>query len=254
MKLRRFFPKFLSKKKPPQLSDQDLKLSAAITNLLAVKINNLDNYKEAFTLKANPKIGLKNYERLEFLGDSVLGSIISCHLYRTYEFANEGFLTQMKSKIVNRQNLNELGERLQLKDYLLDRNGGILSENINGNLFEALVGAIYLDFDYEVCEQIVLTKLLNKDEILKLENKIISYKGLLLEWSQKKKIEITYETIEDVLPNKITTFKSTICVGGKYVAHAMDNSKKKAEEKAAKRTIYTLNKKEKILEKQKDIS
>lgn len=254
MKLRRFLPKFLSKRKTPKLSEQDLKFSAAVTSLLAVKINNLETYKEAFTLKANPKTGKKNYERLEFLGDSVLGSIISCHLYRTYENANEGFLTQMKSKIVNRQNLNQLGDRLKLKELLLDSNGGVLSENINGNLFEALVGAIYLDFDYEVCEQIILTRLLNKSEILRLENKIISYKGLLLEWSQKKKIEITYETIEDVLPNKITTFKSTICVGGKYIAHATDHSKKKAEEKAAKRTFYSLNKKEKILEKQKNIS
>ena len=129
------------------------------------------------------------------MGDSVLGTIISCHLFQTYPQANEGYLTQMKSKIVNRKNLNKLGEDLKLTSLLQKQNSSsTLGENISGNLFEALIGAVYLDFHYDTCKRIILEKLLTPSEINKLENKIVSYKGLLLEWSQKKKVNIKYET------------------------------------------------------------
>jgi ribonuclease-3 len=91
------------------------------------------------------------------LGDSVLGTIISCHLFQTYPQANEGYLTQMKSKIVNRKNLNKLGEDLKLTN-LLQNKILALGENISGNLFEALIGAVYLDFHYETCKKIILEK------------------------------------------------------------------------------------------------
>ena len=95
----------------------------------------------------------------------------------------------MKSKVVNRKNLNALGERLELTRFLQNKEENTtLSENIHGNLFfEALVGAIYQDIDYDKCREIILGQLLTKQDILNLENKIISYKGLLLEWGQKQK-------------------------------------------------------------------
>lgn len=192
---------------------------------------------------------------MEFLGDSILGSIISTHLFQIYPDENEGYLTQMKAKIVSRKNLNKLGEELRLTNFLQNNsNNSPLSENIFGNLFEALIGAIYLDLGYETCRKVVLKRLLTPNEINKLENKIGSYKSLLLEWSQKQKSVIRYETIEELLPNKTICFRSFIWLNDEKITSASDTSKKKAEEKAAQRAFYTLNKKEHILEKSKTIS
>ena len=256
MELKNYFFKFLPKNRTQKLSEKDLLFRKKISHIVGYNIHNLEIFKEAFSLKSSTKsTNKKNYERLEFLGDSVLGTIISCHLFQTYPNENEGFLTQMKSKIVNRKNLNKLGEDLKLSNLLqVDTSQIILSENISGNLLEALIGAIYLDIDYEFCKKIVLDRILTPSTINKLENKIISYKGLLLEWSQKKKVSIRYETCEEIQPNKTILFRCHVWLQNEKISNALEASKKKAEEKAAKRAFYVLSKKENIIEKQKTIS
>lgn len=254
MGLKNSLQKFLLKKTFRKKTEKELLLSTKISKIIGRKVDNIDVYKEAFSLKTpNKVLNAKNYERLEFLGDSVLGSIISCYLYKTYPEENEGFLTQMKSKIVNRKNLNLLGEKLKLTDFIQNGSHGSLGENINGNLFEAFVGAIYLDFNYDICQEIVLDRLFSEKEIERLEHKIVSYKGLLLEWSQKKKVSIRYETTEEPLPNKNFIFKTCVYLNDNKIASATESSKKKAEEKAAQRAFYSLNKKENIIE-QKNIT
>jgi len=248
MELQKYFSKFLLKKRKRKLTERDYFLSTELNKMLGAEVQNVALYREAFSLKSSSKNqDNSNYERLEFLGDSVLGTIISCHLFQTYPKANEGYLTQMKSKIVNRKNLNKLGEDLKLTDLLQKQNSVALGENISGNLFEALIGAVYLDFQYETCKKIILEKLLTPTEINKLENKIVSYKGLLLEWSQKKKINIKYETCEEIQVNKAVIFRCHVWLGEEKIANATETSKKKAEEKAAQRAFYILNKKENIL-------
>lgn len=256
MELKNYFFKFLPKNRTQKLSEKDLLFRKNISHIVGYNIHNLEIFKEAFSLKSSTKsTNKKNYERLEFLGDSVLGTIISCHLFQTYPNENEGFLTQMKSKIVNRKNLNKLGEDLKLSSLLqVDTSQIILSENISGNLLEALIGAIYLDIDYEFCKKIVLDRILTPSTINKLENKIISYKGLLLEWSQKKKVSIRYETCEEIQPNKTILFRCHVWLQNEKISNAIEASKKKAEEKAAKRAFYVLSKKENIIENQKTIS
>ncbi len=256
MELKNYFFKFLPKNRTQKLSEKDLLFRKNISHIVGYNIHNLEIFKEAFSLKSSTKsTNKKNYERLEFLGDSVLGTIISCHLFQTYPNENEGFLTQMKSKIVNRKNLNKLGEDLKLSSLLqVDTSQIILSENISGNLLEALIGAIYLDIDYEFCKKIVLDRILTPSTINKLENKIISYKGLLLEWSQKKKVSIRYETCEEIQPSKTILFRCHVWLQNEKISNALEASKKKAEEKAAKRAFYVLSKKENIIENQKTIS
>ena len=248
MELKKYFSKFLPKKKNG-LSEKDQYLCNEIARITGHPVQNINLYREAFSLKSSSKDTIaKNYERLEFLGDSVLGTVISCHLFAAYPEANEGYLTQLKSKIVNRKNLNRLGEQLQLTQFIQNSNNASLSENITGNLFEALIGAIYLDKDYETCKKIILDRLLTPSEINRLENKIISYKGLLLEWSQKKKIAIKYETEEELQPNKNLVFRTHVWVDNEKITNATETSKKKAEEKAAQRAFYILNKKQSIFE------
>ncbi|GGP05562.1 ribonuclease 3 [Cloacibacterium rupense] len=254
MGLKNSLQKFLLKKTFRKKTEKELLLSTKISKIIGRKVDNIDFYKEAFSLKTpNKVLNAKNYERLEFLGDSVLGSVISSYLYKTYPEENEGFLTQMKSKIVNRKNLNLLGEKLKLTDFIQNGSHGSLGENINGNLFEAFVGAIYLDFNYDICQEIILDRLFSEKEIERLEHKIVSYKGLLLEWSQKKKVSIRYETSEEPLPNKNFIFKTCVYLNENKIASATESSKKKAEEKAAQRAFYSLNKKENIIE-QKNIT
>ncbi|MCA6069376.1 ribonuclease III [Chryseobacterium sp. RG1] len=248
MELQKYFSKFLLKQRKRKLTERDFFLSTELNKMLGAEVQNVALYREAFSLKSSSKNqDNSNYERLEFLGDSVLGTIISCHLFQTYPKANEGYLTQMKSKIVNRKNLNKLGEDLKLTDLLQKQNSVALGENISGNLFEALIGAVYLDFHYDACKRIILERLLTPSEINKLENKIVSYKGLLLEWSQKKKVSIKYETCEEVQVNKTIVFRCHVWLGEEKIANATETSKKKAEEKAAQRAFYILNKKENIL-------
>ncbi len=245
MELQKYISKFLPKRK--KRSKQDLQFCNELSKIIGYEVQNIGFYQEAFSLKNTENRNHKNYERLEFLGDSVLGAIISCHLFSIYPEANEGFLTQMKSKLVNRKNLNKLGEELQLTSLLLN-NSGTLSENIGGNLFEALIGAIYLDYDYEICKKVVLEKIFTPEQINKLENKIVSYKSLLLEWSQKKKVQIRYETCEEIQVNKNLVFRTYVWIDNEKLSNATETSKKKAEEKAAQRAFYMLNKKQSILE------
>ena len=251
-KIRRYISDFLLKKRRnTKYPDRDLKFIAEISKLVGFKIQDVELYREAFSLKKNSKDGScsKNYERLEFLGDAMIGSIISYYLYENYPNHNEGYLTQMKSKIVNRQNLNRLGEQLCLTSYIQNSKLQVLGENISGNLLEALVGAVYLDANYEMCQSVVERWLLNPSEITRIENKIVSYKSLLLEWGQKKKVKIQYETAEELLPNKSICFRCWVLLNEEKIGCASESSKKKAEEKAAKRAFYALNKRENILEK-----
>lgn len=250
-RIRRYIANFLTRnKKKQKFTDKDLEFASHISKLVGYPIQDIELYREAFSLKKIYKKGYqnKNYERLEFLGDAVLGSIISYYLFKNYPQRNEGYLTQMKAKIVNRKNLNELGDRLALTQYIQCTDKQLLSEDISGNLFEALIGAIYLDSNYKVCEKVVDKWLLSDAEISRLEQKIVSYKSLLLEWGQKKKVKIEYETIEETLPNRCIGFRSYVLLEGERLVNASESSKKKAEEKAAQRAFYTLNKKEHILE------
>lgn len=255
MRIRNSIKKFLKLKFFNSPPPKEVMLANKISKIIGRKIIRIQYYQEAFSLK-NPvrPFGEKNFERLEFLGDAVLGSIVSGYLFEKYPYDNEGFLTQMKSKIVNRKNLNSIGHQLKLLECIQNDPNGHLSENISGNLFEAFIGALYLDFSYEQCKKIVLDKLFTPEDIERLEHKIVSYKGLLLEWSQKKKVVIRYETSEEVLLNKNIIFRSCIYLNEEKISNATESSKKKAEEKAAQRAFYTLNKKENILEKQKNIS
>ncbi|MDL1913460.1 MAG: ribonuclease III [Bergeyella sp.] len=246
MNIKRQLQLFLKILKEKELSGEETKKKNQIKKLLGFKTRNIHFYTEAFTLKSPSQ--KPNYERLEFLGDSVLNTVVSTYLFRNYSQKNEGFLAQMKSKIVSRNTLNGLGEKLKLTDWIIGKENIVLGQNLSGNLFEAFVGAIYLDLGYETCEKIILDKLLTPQMIKKLENKVISYKSLLLEWTQKKKINLSYETWEETNQDKYIVFCTRIWLDKEKVANASASSKKKSEEKAAQRAFYALNKKQNILE------
>src|SRR6187402_304584 len=153
----RFLKKILSKS---SRSNEDGIFFDAIETILGFKPLNIDFYKKAFTHRSSNKLDAKgnpiNYERLEFLGDAMLSSVIAAHLFNKAPAGDEGYLTKMRSKIVSREHLNELGRDLNLIRFVESKvPTQHFGENIHGNIFEALIGAIYLDLGYDFCQQFI---------------------------------------------------------------------------------------------------
>ena len=173
-----------------------------IKKLLGFSPKNINFYEEAFTHSSLRKDNGSriNYERLEFLGDAILGAVVAHFVFLQSPEQDEGYLTKMRTRMVRREYLNQIGEKLKLDSFLiLDKKSSPLGGNINGNLFEALIGAIYLDQGYEVVSSFIHRILISSNlDIKELEDKIISYKSLMVEWAQKYKKTITFETDEDV--------------------------------------------------------
>lgn len=217
-----------------------------VTRILGFKPKTLSFYKKAFLHRSmnqkDTKGNAMNYERLEFLGDSMLGTIISKHLYSEVPEGDEGYLTKMRSKIVSREHLNELGKDLGLINYVESRIPKThFGQNIHGNVFEALVGAIYLDRGYVYCEKFIRKRVIEPYvDIEQLEGRVISYKSLVIEWCQKKKKSFDFDVYDDTGNDPLKHFAVKLSIGGSVVAKARATSKKKAEERASKRAFFAL--------------
>ena len=180
----------------------------SMRRILGFKPKDLSTYKKAFihrSLHLKDAAGHPlNYERLEFLGDAMLGAIISKYIYQEVPAAAEGYLTKMRSKIVSREHLNELGKELNLLSFVDSKvHKDHFGENIHGNVFEALVG----------------------------------------EWCQKEKKTFNFQVYEDSGNDPVTHFSVKLSVNKKPISKGRATSKKKAEEQAAKRAYYVLQEK-----------
>ena len=206
-------------------------------------------YQKAFTHRStnrmDPTGNPMNYERLEFLGDAMLSAVIAAHLYNEVPAGDEGYLTKMRSKIVSREHLNELGRDLDLIKFVDSKvPTQHFGENIHGNIFEALVGAIFLDKGYDFCEKFIRKSVIVPYvDISKLEGKVISYKSLLIEWCQKEKKTFHYDVFDDNANDGQKYFGVRLSIDGKVIAKARATSKKKAEEIASKRAYFALQEK-----------
>lgn len=220
-----------------------------IKKILGFDPINTEYYKKAFTHRSSNKLDESgnpiNYERLEFLGDAMLSSVIAAHLFSEAPAGDEGYLTKMRSKIVSREHLNELGRDLNLAKFIESKIPlSHFGENIHGNVFEALIGAIYLDRGYTFCEKFIQSRvIIPYVDIAKLEGKVISYKSLLIEWCQKEKKQFNYDVFEDNALDGQRYYGVKLSIGGKVIAKARATSKKKAEEKASQRAYFAFQEK-----------
>ena len=221
----------------------------AIQKILGFRPKDILFYQKAFThrsLNQKDQLGnAVNFERLEFLGDAMLGAVIAAYLLKTTPGGDEGYLTKMRSKVVSRKHLNELGEDLNLID-LVQTNiaKDQFGANIHGNLFEALIGAIYLDRGYKYCKKFIFARVISPYvDIEQLEGEVISYKSLLIEWCQKTKKNFNFEVYEDTGIDEMKHFAVKLRIDERVVAKARATSKKKAEEKASKRAFFALQNK-----------
>jgi len=229
-------------------TQDDREFYAAMQRLLKFSPKQLEFYQKAFTHRSLKKVDKNgepyNYERLEFVGDAMLGSVIASYLFIKVPNQSEGYLTQMRSKIVSREHLNELGKDLNLISFVksnIPKNN--IGDNIHGNIFEALIGAIYLDRGYDYCNKFIYDKVIVPYvDIPKLEGKITSYKGLIIEWCQKNKKKYFIDTYEDTGNEPVKHFSVKIKIDDIQIAKGRATSKKKAEEQASKRVYFTFQK------------
>ena len=221
----------------------------SISEILGFVPKNINYYKKAFTHRSSNKQDEKgnaiNFERLEFLGDAMLSSVIAAHLFSKAPAGDEGYLTKMRSKIVSREHLNELGKDLNLVRFIESKVPlQHFGDNIHGNIFESLVGAIYLDRGYEYCERFIQKRVvIPYVDIARLEGKVISYKSLLIEWCQKEKKQFHFDIFEDNEISGERLFGVRLSIDDKVIAKARATSKKKAEEKASQRAYFAFQKK-----------
>lgn len=177
-----------------------------------------------------------NNERLEYLGDSILQAVVTDYLFIEFPDRDEGFLTQMRSKIVSRTSLNQLCVDIGLDGYII-ANGGtqLMNKHIYGDTVEAMVGAIYLDKGYDYINRLLINKILKVNiDLMMMTVTESDFKSRLIEWCQKNKRSIVFNTSavgKSELQSPI--FKSTVIIDGLEVAYGVGNSKKEAQQKAA---------------------
>jgi ribonuclease-3 len=222
---------------------QNRKLYNAILQVLNYRPKNLGLFQLALTHKsASYKIYKQfssNNERLEFLGDSVLNTIVAEWLYQRYPNEDEGFLTKMRSKIVSRDNLNRIAYKIGLEKLVYSELDEAPCKNILGNALEAVVGALFLDCGfYKTKRHLFKFLFVPYIDLNNFEQFIIDYKSKLIEWSQKNEIEVNFEEKEYIQQHKNQPlFRSEVKISDKVLGSGQGNSKKEAQQKAAKQAF-----------------
>jgi ribonuclease-3 len=219
-----------------------------LKDLLGFYPSNLKLYDLAFIHKSasvyDSQGNMVNNERLEFLGDAMLGAIIADFLYNRFPQQDEGFLTKNRSKLVNRTFLTRLTFDMGINIYI-DSNTtkNIDKSHIYGDALEALIGAIYLDTDYQTTKYFVTKKILSQFvDLNEIEQKDSNFKSQLIEWSQKNKKDIKFETTEEPAKDKTkqSRFISKVIVENKELGTGTGTSKKEAHQNAARETLKKL--------------
>jgi ribonuclease-3 len=223
-------------------------LAEAIKKITGVYPSNTELYELAFIHRSASVYHNKGYsinnERLEFLGDSILDAVVADYLFDRYPNENEGFLTNLRSRIVNRVSLNDIAVKIGLPGLLKStpiKNAS--SGSIYGNALEAFIGAIYLDHGYMKTREIILNRLiLNHVDLQELTYTDTNYKGRILDWAQKHHFELIFDTREagNSKPSN-PHFVSEVKINGKIKGSGTADSKKEAEQNAAKDALEKMN-------------
>jgi len=222
-------------------------LFQSIKNIFGFYPENIFLYKLAFRHKSVSQgtfNGIKiSNERLEYLGDAILGAIVADFLFKKFPFKDEGFLTEMRSKIVSRSQLNKLSYKLGI-DQLIYFSKDIKnhSRSMNGDAFEAFIGAIYIDKGYNFTKKMIIQKIINYHiNIDDLENTELNYKSKLIEWSQKEKVSVEFVVKNEIGEGFHKKHVVEVFINNVSVAVGMDFSIKKAEQNAAERAFLKLD-------------
>jgi ribonuclease-3 len=214
-----------------------------LTNVLGFTPGQLDLYTTALSHRSVREGADENNERLEFLGDAVLSSIVAHYLFMKYPYKGEGFMTEMRSKMVNRQQLNDVGIKMGLKKITIynKHDSSLKISQIFGNTLEALIGAVYLDKGYKktqkwVEKNIIYTHMFIDD----LEGVEINIKNRLYGWANKNGKVLDFETLDEVFQNGRRLFTIGATVDGELIAQGKGYNKKDASQIAAQLAVEKL--------------
>lgn len=225
--------------KPKSSSEFEVQLS----NMLGIKPGNLQLYRSALSHRSVKETPDENNERLEFLGDAVLSAVVADYLFKLYPYKGEGFLTEMRSKMVNRQQLNDIALKMGLRKLTFYNkfDNALKGSQIFGNTLEALIGAVYLDKGYPktqnwILKQIVIPHLFMED----LELIDINLKNKLIGWANKNGKTITFEMADEKLEGSRRIFTMNAVLDGEIFAQGKAGNKKDASQIAAQVAIEKL--------------
>lgn len=229
-------------------NESDRVLARSIHNIFGFYPKNIDLYKLAFTHKSMSTKTTTGYaisnERLEYLGDAILSSIVAEFLFKKFPTKQEGFLTEMRSKIVSRSSLNKLSNKVGLNDFIhyTKTNEMCKHRSMGGNAFEAFTGAMFLDHGYKFTYKIVVNNIIKLHiDLSELENHETNYKSRLLEWAQKEKHNVDFKKLGLVGTGYERQYVIQIVIDEKEYGRASDYSIKGAEQLAAEKTWKMMN-------------
>jgi ribonuclease III len=224
----------------------DEKLVRAIKNIADISPSNIELYKLATVHSSIAKengAGFKeSNERLEYLGDAVLGAAVADFLFKKFPYKPEGFLTEIRSRLVNREALNLLARKIGIGNIVqYDQKNAHLQQVILGNTLEAIVGAIYLDKGYLKTKKFVIDKLITPNyDLQELINSNSNYKSKIIEWAQREGKEVKFEIVNVKKGKNHKEFTAQVMVDSDPKGTGYGNSKKKAEQDAAFKTCEML--------------
>jgi ribonuclease-3 len=232
-----------------RLSKTDKEFSNTLKKVVGFRPNNTKLYQLALIHSSAAKTDTKGYkhsnERLEYLGDAVLDLIIAEYLFKKYPYKDEGFLTDIRSRIVNRESLNELAKKIginRIVQYDKRRGKNHTYKSMLGDALEAFIGAVYLDKGYRFTRRFVLKELIESNfDLTRLVEEDPNYKSRIIEWAQKNNHDLQFDIIDIQENNNQKEFTAQITVDQKPVSVGHGLSKKKAEQNAARKSCEVLN-------------
>lgn len=224
---------------------KDKELYSYLKNIFGIIPKNIFLYKLAFTHKSGcyqSQSGQRiNNERLEYLGDAILGAVIATYLFKKYPNADEGFLSETRSKIVKRNHLNKLSLKIGLTAFIQKKNDNLFYKSINGDVFEAFIGALYLDkgynYTYRIITQHIIPKWIDIDELLRTET---NFKSRIIEYAQRNKQTIEFKVVHVKDVGKRKEYCVEVLLDDISVANGIDLSIKSAEQLAAEHAYIEL--------------
>lgn len=214
-----------------------------LAHLIGYHTNNIGLFKTALNHRSVKESVAENNERLEFLGDAILGAVVAEYLFKKYPYKDEGFLTEMRSKMVNRQQLNHIGVQMGLRKLTrynkLD--GGLKTSQIFGNTLEALLGAIYIDKKYEFTRNWIVKKMIQPFLFMdELEQIDINIKNKIIGWALKQGKQIDFVLADEKQEGRRRIFTINVVIDGEIITSQKGFNKKDASQLAAQKAIEQL--------------
>ena len=231
------------------VSREDIKLAKSIKHNLGIKPLNIALYRLATQHSSIAKEnvgGVKDSnERLEYLGDAILSAIVADYLFKKYPYKDEGFLTEIRSRIVNRESLNYLGKKLGLQEivaYNDTRKHSQAYKSILGDTLEAFIGAVYLDKGFRRCRKFIMKTLLSPhldiDKIITINP---NFKSKVIEWAHRNAKSIRFDILNVIESKHYKEFIAQVYIDDQPYGKGSAFNKKRAEQEAAEKTCKTLN-------------